>query len=122
MTFDLPARCDMPNVLDKVEKAIREESHSERLTSDCSALSTFQWRSFRVKALAWSRGMSECFPTVCYLPNNLGSVRLYSDRIVYEVTLPSCSLKRKACTLSSDAEDESLSPVYKSTTCEINKV
>lgn len=112
----------MQNILNEVEAAIRDESRSERLTSECSALSTFQWKRFKVRALAWSRGISESYPSKCYFPHHWGSVELLTDHILYEVSLPSLpTLKRKAPS-PSDGEEEPLSPVYKSEHDAINKV
>jgi len=83
---------------------------SERLTSDCSALSNTHWKEFRIKALAWSRGFSDSYPGVCHLSGNLGSVRLLSDSIVYETYTPTCpnkeTAKRKHSEMSPSSDED----------------
>ena len=81
--FPLSSRDQMETVLGKVENKIRSESMSERLPSDCSALSNTNWKDFKTKALAWSQGFSDSYPDTCHLSGNLGSVKLLSDSIVY---------------------------------------
>ena len=83
---------------------------SERLTSDCSALSNPHWKEFKIKALAWSRGFSDSYPGTCHLSGNLGSVKLHSDSIVYETHLPQCptipAVKRKFAEMSPSSDEE----------------
>ncbi|EKX33082.1 hypothetical protein GUITHDRAFT_148177 [Guillardia theta CCMP2712] len=79
--FPLSSRDQMETVLGKVENKIRSESMSERLPSDCSALSNTNWKDFKTKALAWSQGFSDSYPDTCHLSGNLGSVKLLSDSI-----------------------------------------